>query len=252
MLGRMGGTGGPWRSALALIALACALPARARFSDTVPLAAPFPSPEPGDAPRAWLGARVHRDWESFAMTLSDGIRYARERPADRFAAEAGLTFGPRLSASLDVNSIGLGSAVQVDLHESAGAKIAAVLQAEIVTSGLAGGAALAASAATSLRGARLVPFVRVGAHAGRVSLDRGVRYRDSPYNEVDRWELAVVSTAGVALIWGPLELAVTGGYRAIAAAGPFGALRPADATRDGGALAMASVRWAFPLGPRRD
>jgi hypothetical protein len=250
MLERGGGARRRRRSALALAALACALPARARSSDTVPMAAPFPSPEPGDAPRAWLGARLHRDWESFAMTLSDGTRYARPRPEDRFAGEVGFTFGPRLSASLDVSSMGFGTALQVDLAESPGAKLAAVLQAEL-TPGLGGGAALAASASTSFGGARLVPFVEVGAHAGRTSLDRGVRVRATPYNEVDRVELALAGTAGVWLGWRSLELAVAAGHRAIAAAGRFGELRPSGASRDGGPFVMAYLRWSFPLGPRR-
>jgi hypothetical protein len=251
MLARGGGARRRRRSALALAALACVVPARALSSDTVPMAAPFPSPEPGDAPRAWLGARIQRDWESFAMTLSDGTRYARPRPADRFAVEVGFTFGPRLSASLDVSGMGLGTALQVDLAESPGAKLAAVLQAELLTSGFGGGAALAASASRSLGGARLVPFVQIGAHAGRVSLERGVRDRATPYNEADRVELALAGTAGASLVWRSLELTVAAGHRAVAAAGRFDELRPADASRDGGPLAMAYLRWSFPLGPRR-
>jgi hypothetical protein len=251
MLARGRGARKRRRSALALAALACALPARARSSDTVPMAVPLPSPEPGDAPRAWLGARIQRDWESFAMTLSDGTRYARPRPADRFAGEVGITFGPRLSASLDVRGMGFGTTLQVDLAESPRSKLAAILRAELLSSGVGGGAALAASASTSFGGARLVPFVQVGANAGRVSLERGVQHPATPYNEVDRVELALVGTAGVSLGWRSLELTVAAGHRAVAAAGRFDELRPADASRDGGPLAMAYLRWSFPLGPRR-
>ncbi len=250
MLGRAGRDRSRWtRAALALAAFACALPFPASPYESVPLAALPPSPVPADGRRLWFGARVHRDWERFEITLSDGSRHARRRPADRFAGEVGLRIAPRVSASAELTSLGLGTAVQLDLLETPGAKLAAVLQADLLVFGPAVGVAagLAASAAGSILGARIVPFARVDWQVGHASLERGVRDGTSPYNQASRWEGGIVSTAGVALALRRVELAVAGGWRAVVATGAFDETRPADPLRRSGAYAIASARWVVPL-----